>query len=286
MRGPKRAFTLIELLVVIAIIALLLSVILPSLKKAKELAAGVVCTSNQGQLMKAWLLYAGDNDEFFIDGDTGGLTRPGHRNEGGGRFTLCWVGAPMNPTGGGRNQTLDDKIRGFEAGGLWPYVNAPKAYHCPADKRHLKPAVAGPGFGIGGYRTYSIGNVLSQRPMGTLNSGEDRARISKTTEFVNPAGKVVFIEETEKEGWNKYTWCMDLTRPQWVDPFAVLHTDSSAFGFADGHAERHKWVDKQTIKMAEAQEKRWSAVDPDTKSTADYDWFKSAYIPGRRPDGI
>ena len=192
----------------------------------------------------------------------------------------------MAENGNARNDTLDDKIRGFQAGGLWPYVNAPKAYHCPADKRYLKPAVAGPDFGIGGYRTYSIGHVLSQRP-GTTQTDEHRARIAKTTEFVNPAGKVVFIEETEKEGWNKYTWSMDLTQPpQWIDPFAVLHTDSSTFGFADGHAERRKWVDKQTREMARAQEKRWSAVDPDTKSTADYEWFKSAYIPGRRPAGM
>ena len=42
----KKGFTLIELLVVIAIIALLLSIILPSLKMAKQSGMTVICKSN------------------------------------------------------------------------------------------------------------------------------------------------------------------------------------------------------------------------------------------------
>ena len=54
-------FTLIELLVVIAIISLLVSILIPSLKRAKELTRRVVCASNLHQLGVAMTTYAGDN---------------------------------------------------------------------------------------------------------------------------------------------------------------------------------------------------------------------------------
>ncbi len=57
-----RAFTLIELLVVIAIIALLMSVILPALRKAKESARLVLCRNNLHQWAVAITTLAGDND--------------------------------------------------------------------------------------------------------------------------------------------------------------------------------------------------------------------------------
>ena len=58
----RKGFTLIELLVVIAVIALLLSVILPSLQKAKEYARRVTCSTNQRGLAQAVFVYAENND--------------------------------------------------------------------------------------------------------------------------------------------------------------------------------------------------------------------------------
>lgn len=57
------AFTLIELLVVIAIIAILASLLLPALSKAKERSRRIVCINNIKNFTYATLIYAGDNQE-------------------------------------------------------------------------------------------------------------------------------------------------------------------------------------------------------------------------------
>ncbi|OHB54225.1 MAG: hypothetical protein A2Y12_04330 [Planctomycetes bacterium GWF2_42_9] len=62
-----KAFTLVELLVVISIIALLLSILMPSLNKARKAAQKIVCLSNTRTASQATMLYASDNKNKFMN---------------------------------------------------------------------------------------------------------------------------------------------------------------------------------------------------------------------------
>lgn len=74
----RRGFTLIELLVVMAILGLLISILIPSLSRARKTAKRVVCASNMRGLMQAVHLYANDNGDRLV---SAGLSHGGSGNE-------------------------------------------------------------------------------------------------------------------------------------------------------------------------------------------------------------
>lgn len=78
----RRAFTLVELLVVISIIALLIAILLPSLKGAREQAKMTVCLSNVKNMAVAVFMYVDDNRNYFpLSRDHGGFQDGGWINE-------------------------------------------------------------------------------------------------------------------------------------------------------------------------------------------------------------
>lgn len=274
----NKAFTLIELLVVIAIIALLLAIILPALKTAKMQATGAVCMSNLSGIAKAWYLYTGENGSKLVNGhvpreanyadkafwrsttsyggpykDNAWFVNPPHKEDG------TYTGDPIPCP-------LEDESRGMLSGALGTYVGSDKPWHCPADRNYIAPV------GRGGKRSYSITDLMhGERP-------NHPKCVDKMGEIVTPSDKIVFIENTDDRGWNMGSWMMNYTppgTPSWGDPLAIFHNDRSSFAFADGHAEKHKWEDGDTINNAGG-----SSSAPSLGR--DIAWMSMRYIPGKK----
>ncbi len=212
-----KAFTLIELLVVIAIIAVLMAILMPSLRLARDQARRVHCVSNVKTLALAWFMYKDENDDKLV----GGNTDPGN-----------WVGRP-NPSQAPIEEQYDAIMRGL----LYPYTKTVKVYHCPADRREAGVNVA--------FLTFSIPGGAN----GESWSGYTRAKIYG--DLKRPATKYVFVEEMDTRGTNIGSWQMNPGPKTWVDPMAMWHNHRTTLGFADGHAEMRQWTDKSLIDWLE-----------------------------------
>lgn len=260
LRRRAAAFTLIELLVVIAILALLISILLPALRNAREQGKQTVCLSNQKTLANAFAQYANENRDAVVS----------CWND-----QYSWVDWPLRPNGTRmtdaelRNQTnVDGEIRGIERGLLFPYTKLAAIYHCPSDGRYQFPR---PANGSVAWRTYSMPNFLAGDVGWERQVGGTKPAF-RVTQIRYPANSFAFIEEADPRGVNMNSWVMWLNREGWIDPLTVWHLNKSTIGFADGHAEVHAWQDRRTIHMSENQ-----IFDTDATNNPDYQYLKARW---------
>jgi len=177
-RHRRTGFTLVELLVVIGIIALLISILLPSLHRARENANRVKCLSNLRQIGMAFIGYSNDNQQLL----------PGTSEEGNEQnYDWIWW--------------QSDRIATIGTGGIGPYLNLSPAnvqvLVCPSDDLTFRARG-----GVNGYPfSYSMNYMMG--------FGNGPAHAYLLVQVLESSSKVLLMEEdpyTIDDG-NGSFWC-------------------------------------------------------------------------------
>ncbi len=227
-KGHSRGFTLIELLVVIAIIAMIASMLLPGLSRAKSKAQSISCLDNLKQLQLAWNLSADENDDRL----------PLSISDSAGNLPGSWVLG---------NAQRDTNVT---TGTLFRFAPSTGAYRCPSDKSALRnnPNVR---------RTRSYGlnawliSIRRNHPSGdNWDLGDDVARWwpKRLSRITTPAPNrfYTFVDQNE---FSIDDGIFGMADPSgrygladlWVSLPTDRHNQGFNLAFADGHAEFHRW---------------------------------------------
>lgn len=205
----RRGFTLVELLVVMSIMAMLMSIMLPNLRAAKESGKRVVCRNNLRQLTMGWMMYYQNNNGELVDAKTGDPA-------------ANWVGNDLCPC-----KSWAEKCKAVEEGLLFRYNPDIEVYSCPSRVKDYP-------------RTYSIVDGMN----GYRNvPGTSALVVTKDTQIRRPSERGVFIDEGHP---TPASWTVYYEQPLWWDFVPVRHDMGTTVSFADGHSELWFWKEAIT----------------------------------------
>ncbi len=239
-RRPS-AFTIVELVVVIAIIAILATMVLPALHRAKARGRGTQCMNNLRQFGLALQMYVDDHDD----------TLPYNMGPEGTRKTVAdgsylnWVNNVMSWERDPDNTNSALLV----AGGLGPYFSGvTSVFQCPEDH-----AVSDDQRAAGwSSRVRSIsmnamlGNAGEFLVDGVNTNNPTYKQFFKMSEIPDPSRIFAFVEE-HPDSINDGYFINRYDDYEWIDLPASYHNGGGYFTFADGHSEIRYWRQSSTM---------------------------------------